>query len=153
MSEESETLLAALHPPGVPGEDDDVRYYGSNQRETLAHYRLLFPELISYRGGVFVEGRFDKRLVDGLFDQAAFDTGESVVAAAEEAINRVGLMNEGEEAFDAAVAHANAEAIGWVWKRWLRETYGVEIEVVTAISDADQCYVTFHSIQPSESRS
>ena len=49
MSEESQALVQALHPPRVPGEDDDVRFYGSNQRETLAHYRLLFPELITFR--------------------------------------------------------------------------------------------------------
>lgn len=150
MSEESQALIKALHPPGVPGEDDDVRFYGSNQRETLAHYRLLFPELISYRGGLFVERRFDKPLIDSLFDQAEFDTGESAVATAEETINGVGLLNEGEEEFDLAVAQANAEAIGWVWKRWLREAYAVEIEVITAIVDADQCYVTFRSLQSPE---
>lgn len=150
MSEDSQALIKALHPPGVPGEDDDIRFYGSNQRETLAHYRLLFPELISYRGGLFVERQFDKVLIDGLFDQAEFDTGESPIATAEETINSVGLLNEGEDDPDLAVAQANADAIGWVWKRWLRETYAVEIEVVTAIIDANQCYVTFHSIQTPE---
>lgn len=150
MSEESQALLTVLHPPGVPGEDDDVRFYGSNQRETLAHYRLLFPALISYRGGLFVERQFDQQLVDSLFDQAEFDTGESMVATAEETINSVGLLNEGETGFDHDVVRANAEAIGWVWKRWLRETYSVEIEVLTAIVDADQCYVTFRSAQMPE---
>ncbi|HEY0600177.1 hypothetical protein [Brevundimonas sp.] len=150
MSEDSQALIKALHPPGVPGEDDDVRFYGSNQRETLAHYRLLFPELISYRGGLFVERQFDKPLIDSLLDQAEFDTGESPIATAEETINSLGLLNEDEDEFDLAVAQANAEAIGWVWKRWLRETYAVEIEVITAIVDADQCYVTFRSLQSPE---
>lgn len=150
MSEESASLVAALHPPGVPGEDDDVRFYGSNQRETLAHYRLLFPELISYRGGLFVERSFDKSLVDGLFDQAEFDTGESPIPTAEETINSVGLLNEGEEVFDMAVVKANAAAIAWVWRRWVRETYGLEIDVVTSIISADECYLTFRSIPTSE---
>lgn len=147
MSEESQSLLTALHPPGVPGDDDDVRFYGSNQRETLAHYRLLFPELISYRGGLFVESRFDQRMVDDLFDQAAIAGGEPDIAVAEEAINSVGLINEGETAFDTAVARANGEAIGWVWKRWARETYDLEIDLVISVVDVDQCYVTFRSVR------
>lgn len=147
MSEASQALVRALHPPGVPGDDDDVRFYGSNQRETLAHYRLLFPELISYRGGLFVESRFDQLLIDDLFDQAKFDGCEPDIAAAEETINSVGLLNEGEESFDLTLAQANAEAIGWVWRRWIRETYALEIDLVTSVVDADQCYITFRSVR------
>lgn len=150
MSEESQALVRALHPPGVPGDDDDVRFYGSNQRETLAHYRLLFPELITYRGGLFVEARFDQSMVDDLFDQAQFGDGEPDIANAEETINSVGLLNEDEGSFDLALAHANAEAIGWVWKRWIRETYALEIDLVTSVVDTNQCYVTFRSIRDPE---
>ena len=150
MSAESQALVEALHPPGVPGDDDDVRFYGSNQRETLAHYRLLFPELISYRGGLFVESRFDQAMIDDLFDQAVFDGGEPDLATAEETINSVGLLNEGEEHFDLELASANAEAIGWVWRRWIRETYALEIDLVTSVVDVDQCYVTFRSIRDPE---
>ena len=147
MSEESQALISTLHPPGVPGDDDDVRFYGSNQRETLAHYRLLFPELISYRGGLFVGTRFDQAMVDDMFDQAEFDSGEPDIATAEEAINSIGLLNEGEEYFSLDLARANAEAIGWVWKRWIRETYALEIDLVISVIDADQCYITFRAIR------
>lgn len=150
MSEESQALVRALHPPGVPGDDDDVRFYGSNQRETLAHYRLLFPELISYRGGLFVESRFDQPTIDDLFDQATFGGCEPDIATAEETVNSVGLLNEGEESFDLDLARANAEAIGWVWKRWIRETYALEIDLVISVVDADQCYITFRSIRGPE---
>lgn len=150
MSEGGQALVRALHPPGVPGDDDDVRFYGSNQRETLAHYRLLFPELISYRGGLFVEARFDQGMVDDMFDQAAFDSGEPDIATAEETINSVGLLNQDEDHFDLDLARANAEAIGWVWKRWIRETYTLEIDLVISVVDADQCYITFRSIRDAE---
>jgi hypothetical protein len=151
VSEESRALLDALHPPGVTGQDEDVLFLGSNPREALAHYRILFPELIAYRGGLFAEKRFDQTLVDDLFDQAKLggEDAASIIAIAEETTNGVGLLFEGEKpdepVFDADLARANAEAIGWVWKRWIRDTYAVEIEIVTCIEDQDACYVTFRS--------
>lgn len=149
MSEESQALLAALAAPEAPGDDQDIVYLGSNPRETLAHYRILFPELISYRGGLFVEKQFDQRIVDDLFDQAEFGGGESAIHQAEESLNGFGLLFEGENeepVFDPAIAAANAEAIGWIWKRWVRETYGVDIQPVACIEGLDACYVTFRSL-------
>ena len=149
MSEESRALLDVLHPEGVEGADADVVYLGSNPRETLAHYRILFPELISYRGGLFVEKQFDKVLVDDMFDQAAFGGDNAAIGHAEESLNGFGLLFEGDApdkpVFDPVLAKANAEAIGWVWKRWIRETYAVEIDVVACIESVDACYVTFRS--------
>lgn len=145
MNEEGLDLLAALNPPGVAGADEDIRFYGSNQRETLAHYRLLFPSLVSYRGGLFVERAFDKPFVDQMFDQAAFDDSDSPIAIAEQTINAVGLLNEDETEFDLAMARANAAAIGWVWRRWIKDMYGLDVEIVTSVESAEACYVTFRS--------
>ena len=145
MSQDGLDLLAALNPPGVAGADEDIRFYGSNQRETLAHYRLLFPSLVSYRGGLFVERAFDKQFVDQMFDQAAFDEGESPIAIAEETINAVGLLNEDEAEFDVAIAQANAAAIGWVWRRWIKDMYGLDVEIMASVESADACYITFRS--------
>ncbi|WP_122464751.1 MULTISPECIES: hypothetical protein [Brevundimonas] len=150
MSEASVHLLETLGSVQAPGADADIMFLGSNPRETLAHYRLLFPTLVAYRGGLFVEPAFDRSLVDGLLDQSEFDGGVVDIATAEEATNGVGLLYEGEKpdepVFHAEIARANAEAIGWVWRRWILETYGREVEVVTAIEGPDCCYVTFRSV-------
>jgi hypothetical protein len=152
VSEESAALIRNLTPDGLDGSDSEIVFFGSTPRESLAHYRILFPELISYRGGLFVQSQFDQALVDDMYDQAGFGEGLADVAAAEEAINSVGLLFEGlfedEVVFDPVLAKANAAAIGWVWTRWIRETYAREIEVVTCIEGEDACYVTFRSRTP-----
>ncbi len=114
-------------------------------RDALLGFRHLFPELISYRGGLFVEANFDKVTVDDLFDQAAFGDGGSIVSYAEETVNSVGLFAKAVSDGDPEAATAVAEAIGWVWRRWFRETYDVEIEVLTTIDLKDGAYVTFRS--------
>ena len=146
MSEESARLLTALKPSGVAGLDHEIRYLGGNLREALAHYRVLFPELISYRGGLFIENHFDQRTVDELFDGFGFDSGENPVASAEQSINAVSLATEDDqEHFDIECARASAAAIGWVWTRWVRETYGVEVRVLSSISGPDDCSIWFES--------
>jgi hypothetical protein len=152
VSEDGADLVQRLTPEGLEGSDAEIMFFGSTPREALAHYRILFPELISYRGGLFVQSQFDQALVDDMFDQAGFDGGLADMAAAEEALNSVGLLFEGlfegQVEFDPVLARANAAAIGWVWKRWIRESYGREIEVVTCIEGEDACYVTFRSLAP-----
>lgn len=153
MSEESARLLAALRPAGVAGLDHDIRYLGGNLREALAHYRVLFPELVSYRGGVFIESQFDQPTVNEILDAAVFDGGENAIAAAEQHINSVSLAAEDDHHdFDVEVARSNAAAIGWVWTRWIRETYGVEVRVETSISAAEDCYVWFETGSNDEDR-
>lgn len=148
-AKDSQGLLKALYPEGVAGLDSEIRYLGSNLRETLAHYRLLYPELVSYRGGLFIEHLFDKALVDDLFDQSAFDAGEDAVAVAEQHINAIDLRYEDDE-FDLGMARGVAEAIAWVWPRWIRETYGVEVEVIFSVTDAEDCQIWFQSKRPLE---
>ena len=153
MSEESARLLAALKPNGVAGLDHDIRYLGGNLREALAHYRILFPELVAYRGGLFIESHFDQQVVDEILDGSTFDAGESAVATAEQHINSVSLAAEDDQRdFDVEVARANASAIGWVWTRWIRETYGVELRVVTSISGPDDCLIWFETAPNDEDR-
>lgn len=146
MSEESERLLATLKPKGVAGLDHEIRYLGGNLREALAHYRILFPELISYRGGLFMDAHFDQRTVDDLLDAAEVDEAGNGINTAEQHVNGVSLAAEDDaDHFDVEVARANAAAIGWVWPRWFRETYGVEVRVLTSISGPDDCVIWFES--------
>ena len=153
MSEESAALLAKLKPKGVAGLDHDIRYLGGNLREALAHYRILFPELIGYRGGLFVEAHFDQRTVDDLLDMAQFGAGENAIQTAEQHVNGLSLAAEDDENdFDVATAEANAAAIGWVWTRWFRETYGVEVRILTSISGSEDCVIWFESGSHDENR-
>ena len=153
MSEESERLLATLKPEGVAGLDHDIRYLGGNLREALAHYRILFPELISYRGGLFIEAHFDRRMVDDLLDAAEFDASGNGINTAEQHVNGVSLAAEDDENdFDVEIARANAAAIGWVWTRWFGETYGVEVRVLTSITGSQDCVIWFESGLNNENR-
>ena len=146
MSEESRHLLAAVTPDGVAGLDHEIRHLGGNLREALAHYRILFPELISYRGGLFIESHFDQQIVNDILDASRFDAGDNAVATAEQYVNAVSLAAEDDQQhFDIAIARANAAAIGWVWTRWIRETYAVEVKVETSISSAEDCCIWFET--------
>ncbi|MGA0546156.1 hypothetical protein ACO2Q1_12855 [Brevundimonas sp. VNH65] len=136
-------LMKALYAQG-PQDLEDGPYLSTGINDAFINYRHMFPELISYRGGLFVEANFDKTTVDEMFDMARFGGGASAVADAEAQINSIGLCAEAVEAGDLAAAQASAEAIGWVWKRWIKETYDVEIEVVAHIGDEDS-WVTFRS--------
>lgn len=152
MSGDGQDLVKALNPEGLDGLDSEILFFGSSPRVSLAHYRILFPELISYRGGLFVQSQFDQRMVDDMYDRAGYDGGHADLAVAEEAINSVGLLYQAltgdEPEFDPVLAKSNAAAIGWVWQRWVRESYGREIEIVTCIEGTDACYVTFRSRSP-----
>ncbi len=153
MSEQSARLLAALWPDSVAGHDHEIRYLGGNLREALAHYRVLFPELISYRGGLFIESHFDQQIIDEILDASAFGGGEDPIAAAEQHVNAVALSAEDDQAhFDIEIAKANAAAIGWVWTQWIRETYAVEVRIETSISAADDCMIWFESSPTEEGR-
>ncbi len=146
MSDESRSLLATLRVKGAAGLDHDIRYLGGNLREGLAHYRVLFPELVSYREGLFLEAHFSQREVDHILDGSTFDANENPVATAERHINQVWLAAQDDQrGFDADMARANAAAIGWVWKRWIGETYGVSIQVGVSVSGPDDCSVWFES--------
>jgi hypothetical protein len=153
VSEESARLLKALSPEGVAGLDHDIRYLGGNLREALAHYRILFPELISYRGGLFIESHFDKQAVDEILDASAFDAGDDAIATAEQHVNAVSLAAEDDEDhFDIACARASAAAVGWVWVRWIRDTYSIDVRVQSSISGPDDCSIWFESGSNDEAR-
>lgn len=151
--DDSQALLAALHPEGVTGHDHDIRYLGGNLREALAHYRILFPELVSYRGGLFIESAFDKHIVDEILDASMFDGGERGIAMAEQHVNGVSLAAEDDKQdFNVDIARANAAAIGWVWKTWIRETYGQDVRIETSISAVDDCLIWFETGSNGEDR-
>ena len=145
---ESQAVVAAMHRAGEAASSPHEPFLASTISEALLNFRHLFPELIAYRGGLFIEAQFDKATVDDLCDQAAFDGGEADVGHAEDAVNSVGLIAEAVTDGDLEAAAAVAEAIGWVWRRWLRETYDVEIEVLTSIDKKDGAYVSFRSVSP-----
>lgn len=144
MSEESARLVRAFYADG-PKRLESGPFLSSAITDAFVDYRHMFPELVSYRGGLFVEANFDKTTVDDVFDMAEFGDDLSAVANAEMQINALGLFAEAAEPGDVAAAKAAAEGIGWVWRRWVSETYGVDIEVVASIGDEDS-YVTFRSV-------
>lgn len=134
-------MTQAVKASGVPHDP----FLSTTIGDALLGFRHLFPELISYRGGLFIEAQFDKATVDDLFDQAAFGDGGPMVSYAEETVNAVGLFAEAVVEGDVEAATAVAEAIGWVWRRWFRETYDVEIEVLSTIDVKDGAHVSFRS--------
>ncbi|WP_374516004.1 hypothetical protein [Brevundimonas sp.] len=143
---ESMAVVAALRQASASGPHE--AFLSTTVSEALLNFRHLFPELISYRGGLFIEAQFDKATVDDLFDQATFGDGEFDVGHAEDAVNSVGLFAEAVAEGDIVAAASVAEMIGWVWRRWLRETYDVEIEVLTSIDKEEGAYVSFRSASP-----
>jgi len=148
---ESLAVVAALQRAAKAASIPHDPFLATTIRDALLDFRHLFPELISYRGGLFMEAQFDKATVDDLFDQAAFGNGEFDVGHAEDTVNSVGLFAEAVAEGDVEAAAAVAEAIGWVWRRWLRETYDVEIEVLTSIDAKEGAHVSFRSASPGRS--
>ncbi len=141
VNPDSVGLVRALYAEG-PQDLESGPFLSTAITDAFLNYRHMFPELVSYRGGLFVEANFDKATIDELFDMAQFGDGASAVADAEMQTNAIGLFAEVAEGGDLAAARASAEAISWVWRRWIRETYDLEIEVVTSVGDEDS-YVTF----------
>ncbi|WP_417233044.1 hypothetical protein [Brevundimonas sp.] len=141
----SETVVAAMQRATAVLKTPHEAFLSSTISEALPHFRHLFPELVSYRGGLFNEAHFDKGMVDDFFDMAAFGDGGSAIPEAEASVNSVGLFAHEVEAGDREAADAVIAAIGWIWERWVRETYDVEIEVLSSIDAEDGAYITFRS--------
>lgn len=148
MSENAESarLVAALDTAHQALKGEYGPFLSTAIGEALPNIRLMFPELIAYRGGLFIAEQFDQTTVDDLFDMAAFGSGGSAVRAAEEAVNSVGLFAHSTGPGDVKAAEAAILAFEWVWTRWLRETYGVAIEVLSSIDAEEGAHVTFHSV-------
>lgn len=141
----SEAVVTAMRRATAVLKTPQEAFLSSTISEALPHFRHLFPELLSYRGGLFNEAHFDKGMVDDLFDMAAFGDGGSAIPEAEASVNSVGLFAHEVETGDREAADAAIAAIGWVWERWVRETYDVEIEVLSSVDAEDGAYITFRS--------
>ena len=142
---QSEAVVTAMHRATKALKSPHEAFLSGAISEALPHFRHLFPELVSYRGGLFIEAQFDKTVVDELFDMAAFGDGGSAAAEAEASVNTVGLFAHAHEAGDVEAAQAVIAGIGWVWERWLRETYDVEIEVLSGINAEEGAFISFRS--------
>ena len=117
---EVEAALSAVSR--VPEDDLLVQEQGSGRLQ-LEYFRELYPALIEYRGGLFVEAAFDQATVDDIITHSG--DAEPIIAA-QKHVNSLGLDWVGD-AFDPVLARAIGEGIAFAWVHWIRDRFGREI--------------------------
>lgn len=133
-----EQALAAVPQGFDQGLDPDV---ASLSHITLDHIRILFPEIISYRGGLFLAEAFDRAIVDDYVDHS---DEPDPLHAVERLLNFVSLSSEAE-GFDPRVANAVGEAIAFSWRNWLWQRFEQPIETFLVVEGHDDAGVWFES--------
>jgi hypothetical protein len=126
-------LEAALAAVERAEEDRLLTQVQGSARLELEYLRQLYPALIEYRGGLFVEERFDQAAVDDIFTHSG--EAEPVVAA-QKFVNAVPLAWS-EEPFDPVLARAIGESLVFAWSHWVRDRFGREIAAQVDIGELE----------------
>lgn len=135
---ELEAALSAV-PKGFDGGlDPDVAFLAHIM---LDHIRIMFPEVISYRGGLFLAETFNRTLVDDYLDHS---DGAEPLHAVERLLNFVSLSDD-EDGFDPRIARVVAEAIAFSWRNWFWQRFEQAIETYLVVNGHDDAGVWFES--------
>ena len=108
---------------------------------TLDHIRIMFPEIIAYRGGLFLADAFNRAVVDDYLDHS---DDPDPLHAAERLLNYISLSDEAA-GFDPRVASAVGEAIAFSWRNWLWQRFEQHIETWLVVEAHDDAGVWFES--------
>ncbi len=130
MNKENQALHLEDAFAAVPrAEEDDLLFHAQGSpRLHFEYLRHLYPALIEYRGGLFVEDAFDKTVVDDILFHS--DEADPLVAA-QCHVNAISLDSAADAPFEPVLARAIGEGIAYVWRNWIRDRFGCEI--ITAI--------------------
>lgn len=132
MSEAAAIALEAAFASVDRAPEDDllINEQGSDRLQ-FEYLRTLYPSLIEYRGGLFVEANFDLATVD---DILAHSGDADPIITAQKHVNSVGL-DWGEDRVDPMLGRAIGEGIAFAWTHWIRDRFGREISTRIDIDD------------------
>lgn len=103
--------------------------------QALALTELMFPRLVQYRGGIFLEAHFDPKNVDHWMAQP-----NTTLGAVEAVVNHIHLgidQFQGTPKAHLPLVRRFAERLVIVWPGWAKQTYGWDIEVDIHATDDD----------------
>jgi hypothetical protein len=103
--------------------------------QALAIAELMFPKIVQYRGGVFLEAHFEDKNVDEWLLQPGLD-----LRAVEAVVNHIHLARD--QFHETPSEHMPlvrrlADILSESWPAWIKKTYGLDVEVSASEADDD----------------
>jgi hypothetical protein len=116
----------------------------SSGRVAYAHCKLLCPDLVAYRGGIFLADRFSEANVDEWMDMPGLGTRD-----VERLVNHLHLVEDvlpRTQSEELACIRVLADMIAFSWPVWAYRTYGWRIDVEIVETDAPDFEVSLLSV-------